>query len=194
MRLMTAIAREPLVAPFPSGRRERDCSSPKAAQHFPAEFTAPTASEPAHAQRPFLHVLTGNATGTSQTAPIDPPSTISPLGAPHFRVDLRDRPIVSGTVLTSDVCGPATPYLSEISFEGTSFAVPKERSLQVPGNFGMLSISASGAFSYKRAETTCGFVDAFVCTARAAGDAPPVRITLEILSSDNEDELRSLVG
>lgn len=184
---MAAIAREPLVFVPLVGTRDQGGGEPPA----PAPASLDAAGSPAvhatHASKPFLHVLAGNEIAALALPSCADTDTNARAIDPNTRVINLHGSTVSGAVLASDPRAAAVPCISEISFEGTSFAVPDARSLQVPGNFGTLTVSASGTFAYTRTVAACEFIDAFICTARMAGE--PVRITLEIVSLPELDEL-----
>lgn len=93
-------------------------------------------------------------------------------------------PTVTGAILTSSQRN-AGQYLSEIAFEGTSFAVPQAKAIRVPGNFGTLTISSEGTFSYTRTDKRAGFTDAFTCTSR--GSTPGGNcVTIEVVAKREE--------
>ncbi|MCV0368614.1 VCBS domain-containing protein [Filomicrobium sp.] len=72
----------------------------------------------------------------------------------------------------------ATTCVSEVSFEGMSFAVPETRPVQIPGNFGTLTIRADGTFIYSRTIHDEDFADAFTCTTKDGTER--LRVTLRI--------------
>jgi len=157
---MAVIAREPLAFAPLAGPDESDSLFPA----FPP-------------QKPFLHVIGGFDSGASP----------EPSATQVIKVILSSAAAVSGAVLASAAAADG-PYISEISFEGMSFAVPETRPIQVPGNFGTLTLNAAGGFSYAPTGHEADFTDVFLCTARGAA-APPLRITLEIESQSQQFEL-----
>lgn len=167
---MAAIAREPLAYEPQAGiqTQSQDRSDNRPSSSKPVFFSAPQLA------------------GAFDRNLIPRPSALrvdanEPGSGPVIKVLLQSGATVTGKVLDHVSSEDARPHLSEIAFEGMSFAVPPSRAIQVPGNFGTLTVSASGTFSYSRAGERCGFTEAFICTARAAGPNI-VRITLEIAS------------
>lgn len=185
---MAAIAREPLVFVPLVCTRDQGGGKPPPLAPGSLDPAGPPADHKTHASKPILHVLAGNGVAMPLRYGSADIATDADEIAPNTHLINLHGSAVSGTVLACDPRAPAIPYISEISFEGTSFAVPDARSLQVPGNFGTLTVSASGTFSYTPTVAACEFTDAFVCTARTAGESP-VRITLEFVSTPQLDEL-----
>jgi VCBS repeat-containing protein len=184
---MAVIAREPVASVPSNGNSNQGENEPSQGTKSHEPVSAGSAQSGPE-RKAFLHVVAQNAAD----------NIIDVLGArfgdaraanddasdPGPTVIFLDGSTVSGAVLTSSQRN-AGHYLSEIAFEGTSFAVPQARATQVPGNFGTLTISASGAFSYTRADTSGGFSDAFTCTSRGC-DRGRACVTIEVVARHEE--------
>lgn len=169
---MAVIAREPVASVPSNGNPNQGENEPLSHEPLSAGL-----AQPRPERNVFLHVV-GKVTEVSDASfgehrAADCPTVILLNGA-----------TVTGTVLNSGERN-AGRYLSEISFEGTSFAVPQARATQVPGNFGTLTINANGIFSYTRTETRNSFSDAFTCTSRGC-DPGRARITIEVIARHEE--------
>lgn len=97
-------------------------------------------------------------------------------------IETKEFPLSGSTTATGSLMAgsdfTATACVSEVSFEGMSFAVPEARPIQIPGNFGTLTIRADGTFIYSRTFHSEAFADAFTCTTKDGAER--MRVTLRI--------------
>lgn len=130
-------------------------------------------------------ILTSHADNddANATATLDPGETKEFL--------LLDSATASGSLMT-DATFTATTYVSEVSFEGMSFAVPDLHPVQVPGNFGTLTIRSDGTFIYRRTIHGEDFADAFTCTARNGTER--TRVTLRITTEQEDTSSKMLTA
>lgn len=140
--------------------------------------------QPGPERKGYLHVVAENTAGMRNAHFREHPAANDDDSHSAPTVVFLYGATVTGAVLTASQRN-AGHHLSEIAIEGTSFAVPPERAVRVPGNFGTLTVSSDGTFSYTRTDKRAGFTDAFTCTSRGSGFGN-VCITIEVVAKREE--------
>ncbi len=182
---MAVIAREPVASVPSHGNSNHGDTEPPQDTGIVPDPAAPGMSRLRPERKGFLHVVAENPISRhSARFHEQPPANDDAAPNTEPTVIFLYGSTVTGAVLTASQ-RDVGHYLSEIAFEGTSFAVPHARATKVPGNFGTLTISADGTFSYTRTDKRAGFTDAFTCTSRSPASGN-IRVIIEVVAKREE--------
>ena len=107
--------------------------------------------------------------------------------APEARDDsvtVDDGETVTGNVQNNDSAGQddTSTTVTQVMFGGVTYAVPANGTVDVPGNFGTLTIAADGSYSYTSTNSDDGGMDQFKYTLRdhdGDTDTAILKITVE---------------
>lgn len=162
-----------------------DSEPPKApGTNTDPDSATPEMSQPRPGRKGYLHIVAENTAGMRNALLREHPAANDDGSHSAPTVVFLYGATVTGAVLTASQRN-AGQYLSEIAIEGTSFAVPPARAIRVPGNYGTLTVSSDGTFSYTRTDKRAGFTDAFTCTSRGSGFSS-LCITIEVVAKREE--------